>query len=607
MAKRFNIAIGLIIFLFCFQGYPVAKEINFSASVDKSEISVDEEINLNILVSGDVGSIPQPKLPSLSDFEVYSSGRSQNISFVNGRLSSSVSFNYVLVPKNKGQFTIGSAEVEIDNKAYRTQPMNITVTDAPSVSQAPPAAEKEQPTNSSLKGKETDLFVETVVDKNKAYVGEQITLTFRFYQGVRLFGNQEYSRPNLTGFWVEDLPPQRRYYKTVNGKQYFVTEVKTALFPTTPGKQTIGSANLKVTVEDLRDFFDTDPFSLLDRDMFSAFRQGKPKILSTKPIDIEIIPLPQKGQPETFKGAVGRFSLSASLDKTQTEEGQPLNLKVKISGQGNLMSMAEPESIKIEDFRFYNVGGSKNISKDNFTVQGSRTYDMSLVPQKAGKYNIPPIQFSYFDLAGKEYKILQSQPFSVTVLPGKEGQVTVFPQNAEVEVKMKDIRYIKTDTGRLRNEEGNFCQTPLFIIINLIPLVVLIASLGYRRYQSRLETDIGYARLKRAGSSAKKRLAVARKSITGKDAKKFYSEIAKALLQYVGDKTNRSAFGLTKDEIRSELREKNINRQKIDELAEFLDLCDYARFTPGSSTPEELAKTLKSAEKLIIDLEREYV
>jgi 5'-3' exonuclease len=131
--------------------------------------------------------------------------------------------------------------------------------------------------------------------------------------------------------------------------------------------------------------------------------------------------------------------------------------------------------------------------------------------------------------------------------------------------------------------------------------------LGYKRYQSRLETDIGYARLKRAGSSAKKRLAAARKSIAQKDAKKFYSEIAKALLQYIGDKTNRPAFGLTKEEIKSELEEKNINEQKINELTGLLDLCDYARFTPGSSTPEELARTLKLAEKLIIDLEREYV
>ncbi|MCJ7507137.1 MAG: BatD family protein [candidate division Zixibacteria bacterium] len=612
MARKVGCLVWIFIFIIAGLNSTWAKEITFSASVDKTEVSLDDQITLTIQVSGDIGNIPIPTLPSLKDFDIYSSGRSQNITFINGKLSSFVAFNYILVPKNKGKFIIGPAEIKIDNQTYQTQPINITVTDA-QASQAPPTSGEEKPSTQTSRERSSDLFIETVVDKTNSYVGEQITLTFRFYQGVRLFGNPEYSPPDLTGFWVEDLPPQKRYYKTINGKEYFVTETKTALFPTTAGKQTIGSAKLKVAVEDLRNFFDIDPFSLLDRDMLSAFKQGKPKILSTKPIEIEVLSLPEKGKSEGFKGATGKFSFSASLDKNEVEEGQPLNLKLVVSGQGNIMSIAEPESIKLDNFRFYNSGSSKDISKDNYVVGGSRTYDISLIPEKQGKYTIPPLEFSYFDLGSKAYKTLKSQPFLVTILPGKEIQAMTSSQTPEVKFNMKDIRYIKSAEGHLKNEQANLYAKPAFIILNLIPLVALSISLVYRNHQHRLQKDVGYARLRGAHKLAKKRLSVAKKSMNEKDAKIFYSEIAKALLRYVGDKLNRPAFGLTRDEISSELLTKNINQEKINELGGLLDMCDYARFTPNSSLKtqnsckaEELKKVLTSAEKIIVDLEREY-
>jgi hypothetical protein len=210
-------------------------------------------------------------------------------------------------------------------------------------------------------------------------------------------------------------------------------------------------------------------------------------------------------------------------------------------------------------------------------------------------------------LTSKTYKTLKSQPFLVTVLPGKEIWAMTSSQTPEVKFNMKDIRYIKSAEGHLKNEQGNFYTKPAFIILNLLPLVALSISLVYRNHQHRLEKDVGYARLRGAHKLAKKRLSVAKKLMNEKDAKIFYSEIAKALLQYVGDKLNRPAFGLTRDEIKSELLTKNISQEKINELSALLDICDYARFTPNSSKAEELKKVLTRAEKIIVDLEREYV
>jgi hypothetical protein len=280
--------LGAVLFLTLFLGQScLAQNIEFNASVDRTEVGIDDQITLTVSVSGDVKSIPEPELPPLNDFTVYSAGRSHNFSWVNGKMSSRVIFNYVLLPRREGEFTIGPAKIELKGKIFRTTPIQITVAREGEPQATPaPSEEPQEKTKPKLRGK--DLFIETVVDKKKAYVNEQIVLTFRFYQGVRLFNNPEYTPPSLTGFWSEDLPPKKSYNKVINGKQYYVQELKTALFPTSTGKQTIGSAELKCTVEDLDRFLNRDPFSIFDRDLLSLFRQGKPQVLKSKPIEIEV-------------------------------------------------------------------------------------------------------------------------------------------------------------------------------------------------------------------------------------------------------------------------------------------------------------------------------
>ncbi|MGB2803512.1 MAG: BatD family protein, partial [Candidatus Zixiibacteriota bacterium] len=288
--KMAALTIGLFLLLLLVRS-GLAQNISFNASVDRTEVSVGEQITLTVSVSGDVKSIPQPELPSLDEFNVYSAGRSQNFTYVNGRLSASVTFNYVLVPRKAGKLTIGPASIKLDGKTYQTTPIQITVASEGKTPSSPaPSKEEKSTTKPQLSGK--DIFMETVVDKRKAYVNEQIVLTLRFYQGIRLFDNAHYTLPPLIGFWAEDLPPKKQYHKTVNGKQYLVHEIKTALFPTSTGKVTIGPAELKCVVEDADRFF-RDPFSVFDRNLSNLLRQGKPQILKSKPIQIEVLSPPE--------------------------------------------------------------------------------------------------------------------------------------------------------------------------------------------------------------------------------------------------------------------------------------------------------------------------
>jgi hypothetical protein len=597
------LALSFISLLFLNQP-SLSQDISFNASVDKTEVGLDDQITLTISVSGNVKSIPQPTLPSLEGFSVNSAGRSQNFVYSGGRISSSVTFNYILTPRKEGKFTIGSAEIVLDGKTYKTNPIDVTVTAGANPQAAPSPSSKESVQRTDLQGK--DLFIETVVNKKKAYVNEQVTLTFRFYQGVRLFNNPEYSPSSLTGFWAEDLPPRKQYYKVINGRQYFVQELNTALFPTAAGKQTIGPAELKCTVEDLDRLLTRDPFGMLNRDLMSLFRQGKSQILRSKPIEIDVLPLPEMGQPENFKGTVGKFNFSASVDKKEVEVGQPITLKMKISGTGNIKSVEEPAIPDLRDFRIYSSGSSENVSKDNYLVGGTKTYEEVLLPKTQGKYTIPALEFSFFDSKSKSYQTLRSEPILITALPGAQAYPAEVAQLSKQEIGLaaKDIRYIKLSASELKNQGSHLYRNPLFLFFQLIPLLVFVISLRYQRQREKLNSDIGYARLRRAHKLAKKRLGQANKLITSEKSKEFYSEVAKALCGYVGDKLNLPAHGLTKDRIESELSSRGMEKEKIDHLLKLLDSCDYARFVPGSSEVTEMKNFLDSVEKAIVDLER---
>jgi hypothetical protein len=607
-----TLAIGLFLSFSLFLIAPsFSQDISFSASVDKTEVRLDDQITLTISVSGNVKSIPQPRLPSLEGFTVYSAGRSQKFTYSGGKIASSVTFNYILIPRKTGKFTVGSAEIVLDGKTHRTDPINITVAAGEEPEAAPTPSQKESAQKKELKGK--DLFIETLVDKKKAYVNEQITLTFRFYQGVRLFRNPEYFPPSLTGFWAEDLPPRKQYYKAINDRQYYVQELKTALFPTAAGKHTIGKAELKCTVEDLDRFLTKDPFRMLGRDLMSLFKQGKPQVLRSKSIQIEVLPLPEISKPEDFKGTVGNFKLKVSADKKEVEVGEPITLTMKISGAGNVKSVGKPTLPELKDFRIYDSGSSENISKKNYLVQGVKTYEMVLIPKKAGKYSIPPLEFPFFDPKSKSYKTLRSEPILITALPGAQASPTEMAKLSQQEIgqAIKDIRYIKLSTSQLKNQGDHLYKNPLFLFFQLIPLLAFAISWRYQKHQEKLNSDVGYARMKRAHKLAKKRLGQAKKLISTDlkaqnswRSKEFYGEVAKAMIGYVGDKLNLPAYGLTKERIEFELSSRGIKKEKIDNLLKLLDSCDYARFAPGLSGVGEMKRFLSLVEKALVDLER---
>jgi len=554
-------------------------------------VPINESFTLEVTVSGDIASVPKPTLPPLDDFDVQSTGQAQNFSFINGKVSSSITYTYSIYPKKLGTFTIGSFKLQHKGKTYKTQPIKIEVIKASTPVSPAPKLPKKTPRAqrpSTEKG-EKDLFITTSANKTNVYVGEQIILTFRFYQGVNLLSNPQYTPPTTEGFWTEDLGKSNTH-TVIEGMQYNVTELRYALFPITAGKYTIGAANLVCQVND----FFSRPFSIS--------RGGERKVLRSEPIPINVLPLPEN-QPKSFTGAVGKFSFSARVDKTSPKQNEPITLSLTVAGTGNIKSVEKPPVPNIQNFKVYDSGSKLDLSETNAGVQGKKIFNIVLLPQATGKYIIPTTEFSYFEPTSKEYITLKSSPINIQVAPAAPGEIPAVPIQKDIEVVGKDIKYIKTGM-RLKGAAPLVHTNKFFLILQVLPILVFLVCLRYAVKKERLTKDIRYARTLRAQKVASKRLKECAKLKQAGAVKEFYGSLSKALTEYVSDKFNIKAPSLTMETISDYLTDKGISEIVMKKIGDILQLCDLARFASGKLGQEDMEKSYKEAIRIISELEK---
>ncbi|MDI6641013.1 MAG: BatD family protein [Elusimicrobiota bacterium] len=598
-----------------------AQNISIQSTVDKNSVGVGEQINFQVTVSGDISDVPTPILPPLNDFSVYQAGRSQSISIVNGRVSSSVTFNYALVPRRAGKFEIPSASINYKGQEYKTQPIQIEVSQQAQVpSQQPPTQKK------VYQGTKRDIFVETVVDKKTAFVNEQITLAFRFYRRINLLSQPQYQPPQTTGFMTEDLPPQLNYYTVIDGVKYLVTEIRTALFPISSGLLTVGKATLECTIEDFSpptDFFSDDFFKRF-------FHEGKRVLLQSEPINIQVTKLPEENKPKDFSGCVGNYKIKSSVDKSEVEVGQPITLNVTISGTGNIKTITQPEITgegKIDNFRKYDTVSSFNIEKKNYVVSGSKTFKTVLIPTVPGKLFIPTIQFTYFDPNERCYKTTRTNPIPITVKQAtvQTVQIPARPSSTETQILSQDIRHIKTkltnfkryskprhmlpdvvQTARAGHSGLWRGATPWFWIVQFLPVILFVSYWQYNNYREKLFNNVQLFRMTYAYKNATKKIKNLQKQIQIGSAIRvegISSAIFDILTNYLADKLSRSAEGITIEEITNELTKRNVLPEKIIEIKTLWEEINFVQYAPAKVDTAKIKELVEKTTNIIKELE----
>jgi hypothetical protein len=372
-----------------------------------------------------------------------------------------------------------------------------------------------------------------------------------------------------------------------------------AFVPLAAGNYTIPPATLVVQVQESSPYDDDFPSFV--------FRSGRPYSLTTKPLAIKVLPLPEE-RPKDFTGAVGRFTMAASVDRDQVKAGEPITLTVELKGAGNIKTITAPAIPEMADVKQYDTTSSESIEKSDYRITGKKIFQTMIVPFSQGALTIPSIGCSYFDPTEKRYVSLSTAPLTVTVLPGTAANVppqqSQAGEGAEVKLKGRDIRYLKTSPGMLRPAATLLYRNPAFLALLPIPLGVFLVFLGLERAKHRRERDPSGARKIQAPGKARKILSAVNESLAKGDLPGGFGLLAKGLTEFIADRFDVPAGSLTLAEIQGTLVDKGVGDDIAASVKEHLSEWDFARFASARFGAEDLRQAAREYSRLLSNLER---
>lgn len=571
-----------------------AQEVSARAYLSSNQVGVGQQFVLNVEVSGTQGVDQDPELPDLTAFSVYlGSGSSSSMQMSGGRTTVSLTIQYRFQATRAGSFTIDPVEVTAAGGAFTTEPLTLTVSDAP-VPQGPSGGPGARDRGIAPE----DLFVEAVPSRLQVYENQPVVVDYRIFTRVNVSSYSITQLPPATGFWVEEYPPVREPVigQTVrDGMQYTTATIrKVALFPTGTGTRTLEPLGIEAQVR-VRRRSAFDPFedffgrgSLLNSTLSAA--------AASRPVEIEVLPLPG-GRPDDFTGFVGDLGVTANLDRDSVQVSDAVTLTVVVAGSGNLRMLAEPEVEIPPGFEAFPPEVTERVDRTDAGVSGTRTYEYVLVPRAPGVGAIPPVELAYFDPLGETYEVAASGALAVEVTGvAADGPLGTGRVRAGVEELRTDIRFIQLGTPALVLANRTLFAHPLFWITLLVPLAAVGGAAGLRRHRDRLHGDVAYARSRRAAKVARKRLAAARTLADEDDVRAFYAEAGHALEGFLADKLNIAAAGMIRDEVRDRLAALGVATDAADPYLECLEECDRQRFAPPTASAEERARFLDRVE-----------
>ena len=386
--------------------------------------------------------------------------------------------------------------------------------------------------------------------------------------------------PDLKSFYTQEvsLPTQKSFsIETFNGRPYRTTTwSQYVMFPQMTGKLQIPSITFEgIVVQQNRNI---DPFEAFFNGG-SGYIEVKKKIVAPG-IDIEVDPLPER--PAGFSGGVGHFTVSASLNKTETKANDPVSVRITVSGTGNLKLVKQPQIELPKDFDKYEPKVTDKTKLTTAGIEGSMIYDILIVPRHQGHYDIPPVSLTYFDTTSKTYKTVTSEPLTLDVAKGSgPSAMSDYSSQQDLQELSRDIRYIKTGNVRQQGiDEFFFGSVPYWITLAIMVLVFISLFVIFR--QRAIENaNVTKRRAGKANKVATKRLKKASKLMADNKPGEFYDEVLRALWGYVGDKLNIPVEQLSHDNISQRLSDRGVGEETIAQFMGALDECEFERYAPG--------------------------
>jgi len=595
-----------------------AQEVSVQVMVNETTVGTEESVSYTLEIKGvSFSDVETPEPPEAEGLVLLQANPStqRNISFVNGVMEQSVAFQWRYRPVREGAARILGATVTAKGKTYQTDAIRIEVVSAaqrpqrrsPTRSLDPFASFRDQSGDDEAEARSSisdrDIFIRAIPSARTAYLNEQVTIEYLLY--FRNFIQPRHSRLadswDAEGFWREELDVEARPMprSTVeNGLRYHSIVLKrVAVFPTHIGTLKVDPLRIETEV-----FAPRSPGDPLSR-FFSLRNPYETIERASPPVTIEARALPA-GAPASFQGAVGRFEMNAKISRTEVEVGEPIQVTLRISGTGNLAMLQAPPLKSPGVFEAYEPDVNTVIENGGRRVRGNKTFTYLLVPRSNGTFEVPSIEFAYFDPAARQFRTLHSRPMTIRVTGTTTTPMATSATAAGLPVD--DIARPLTQADWSPLDQTVLYSNLWTYVALLLPLLLIGLTYTYRRHVTRLTTDTAYVRNRRAHPLVRKHLKEATTLLRQDQARAFYEELERAVLGFIGNRLNIAELGLTHAQLDHHLAAAGLGATTREDLQQLLETCDVARFAPERPSHAQMETSLDQARGLIVALDAAF-
>jgi hypothetical protein len=567
----------------------------FTATLDRDTVAAGETATLTLTFEGgDPESIQSFDVPGI---QIASGQMSRNVSIVNGQASSSVTQTLLLTPTQPGDYTIPALQARVSGQTLTSAPLKLKVV-------------KPGSTAADAAGTESLAFVKLFVPRKEIFAGEVITVEVQVYlrnnvanaeQIMQSIDNFNGAAIKAEGFSVLKTGHAAHRSARVGNGIYNVATLVTAVSPIKTGPLTINSMDFPLPLRILapNQPRNTDPFW----DPFGTFQryQQKQVNLVADPETVNALPLPRENVPPSFNGAVGTFTMAASAGPTNVAAGDPVTVKVQITGRGALDSLNLPDNAGWKEFKTY-PPTTKIDTVDPLGLQGTKTFEQVVVPQSTTIQAIPELAFSFFDPEQKAYKTLKHAPIPLIVRP---GGTTVAPSLAAGSARgqenapaARDIVTIKDRLGALAQVGPPLVSRRWFLALQALPVVAFISALLWRKRADAFASNPRLRRQRMTAVIVRNGLMELRRLAAENRSDEFFASLFRLLQEQLGERLDLPASAITEAVIDEHLHPRGVPQYTIAQIEELFQMCNLARYAP-MKTSQELAAVIPKFESAV--------
>ncbi|NOS72248.1 MAG: protein BatD [Verrucomicrobia bacterium] len=571
----------MLVFLLL-KGVLIADAASLKATLDRETVVVGETLTLTLQFE-DVQVSGSPNLPTIPGLNLVESSTSLNTTIINGQRTSVQSFIYSLAATQPGNFDIPAFKIEVNGEKLSSAPLKVKI-----LRQDPAQPPSELATNLA--------FLWLVLPQREFFVGQAFVCEVRLYLGKQVGNIDGFQPPTLSGDGISAGKPVQgqQFKRTVGGAPFTVIPLSYAVAVIKTGPLFINPIDATANLYGGR------------QDFFGRYTQSTQARLATEKQNLTSLPLPSDNIPAEFSGAIGNFTMTASIGPTNVAAGDPITVRVQISGRGALDAINLKTEDSWHDFKSYPPTSKVEVT-DQFGLQGRKTFEQIVSPENTDIKELPAFSFSYFDPDAKSYRTLTHPATRLIVRPGGTAVAPVIAANKnsreESPQAQIDIVPIKQRPGTLVDNTTPLAAQTWFIALNAVPVLAFIGAFAWRRSADSLANNPRLRRRRQVEQTMRNGLVELRQLAGANKSDDFFALLFRLLQEQLGERLDCPATAITEAVIDEKLRSDAVPETTRGALHELFQSCNLARYAPVRSATE-LASHLARFETTLSELRR---